>query len=93
MRASDLERIKKEKYKPRIVARLWGGHNGNSIPADVRPLWDKHVKTSSTGKQFINQYEDRWYYNVFHKYPNITDFDSFFDVLKPYFSVQRVQNL
>ena len=93
MRLQDLQRIEQNKFKPKLVARLWGGHNGNSIPADIKPLWNKHVKTAANGKQYINQYEDRWYYSVFKNYPEITDFDSFFKVLKPYFTLQRVQSL
>jgi hypothetical protein len=93
MRASDFDKIQKDKFKPKLVARWWGGYNGNSIPPDVKPLFQKHVKTAANGKQYINQYDDRWYYSVFKNYPHITDWDSFFDVIKPYFTVQRKQDI
>lgn len=93
MRINEFDTFKKKSFAPKAVARLWGGHNGRKVPDDIKPLWNKHVKTASNGKQFINQYPDKWYYDVFYKHPDITDFDSFFNKLKPYFEVQRIQNL
>jgi hypothetical protein len=93
MRINEFEPLKKKNFAPKAVARLWGGHNGRKIPDDIKPLWSKHVKTAANGKQFINQYPDKWYYDIFYKHPDITDFDSFFNKLKPYFEVQRIQSL
>lgn len=91
MRVKDLINIEKKKYQPKPIARYWGGHNGNTMPDDVKKFYSKHVKKSSNGSEYINQYPDSWYYSVFRNNPDITDFDSFFSVIKPYFSTQRKQ--
>lgn len=93
MRASDLDRIQKDKFKPKATARHWGGFNGTRIPDELKPFIKKHVKQAANGNYFINQYPDKWYYDIFYKHPDITDFDSFFAKIKPYFSVQRTQHL
>ena len=93
MRLIVFDNIKKKKYQPKPIARLWGGYNGNRIPDDIKTFFHKHVKTGTNGKQYVNQYPDSWYYSVFKNYSHITDFDSFFSVISPYFSVQRKQDL
>lgn len=80
-------------YKPKAIARLWGGFNGRQIPKELVSFIGKHVKTSANGKQYVTRYEDKWYFNVFANNPKITDFDSFFKVISPYFTVQRLQEL
>lgn len=93
MRLSDLENIKKKKFVPKAIERYWGGPNGNKIPDDIKPLFNKHVKQASNGSYYINRYPDKWYYDIFYKHPDITDFDSFFKKLSPYFTVQRIQHI
>lgn len=90
MRASDFDKAIKKKYQPKPVAIHYGGSNGNATPPDVQELLKRHVKTSKTGKQFISQYPDDWYYSTFKNYPDITDWDSFKKKLAPYWSFQRV---
>ena len=93
MRLQDLINIEKKKYQPKPIARYWGGYNGNSMPDDVKKLFNKHVKKAANGSQYINQYPDSWYYSVFKNTPEITDFDSFLSVIKPYFTIQRKQDI
>lgn len=82
--------LKQQSYKPKAIAIHYGGFNGNKIPDDLKKFIQKHVKTNAKGQNFISQYPDRWYYNAFTATPNITDWDSFYDVIKPYWTTQRV---
>ena len=91
MRLSDFDNLKKKKFQPKPIARYWGGPNGTRVPDDLKPFFNKHVKQAKNGSYYVNQYPDKWYFDVFHKNPNIKDFDSFFAVIKPYFAVQRIQ--
>lgn len=100
MRLADLLAIEKRKAdkakpKPTPIARYWGGYNGNGpMPADVRTVWDKYVKKSANGKEYVTQFQDWWYKNNFASTrPEVKDFDSFFNIIKPYFTVQRKQDL
>ncbi len=88
MRLSDLEKIKKTKYKPRPIAIHYGGFSG-PIPPDKKDFISKHVKTNDRGQQYVSQYPDQWYYDTFTSIPEIKDFDSFIKYLHP-FVVQRV---
>lgn len=93
MKMSELILSEDRDYRPKPVARLWGGYNGRKIPDELKKFMSKHVKTTSDGRQYVNQYPDQWYFTVFSKTPDIKTFDSFFAVIKPYFSVQRIQEL
>ena len=93
MRFEEFDTFRKKSYAPKAIERYWGGATGRKIPDEIKPLYNKHVKQSANGKHFINRYPDKWYFDVFYKHPDITDFDSFFNKLKPYFEVQRIQSL
>ena len=99
MRLQDLlaiEKRKAEKAKPKPfpIARYWGGYNGNKMPDDVKAIYNKYVKKSTNGKEYVTQFQDWWYRNNFESTrPEVKDFDSFFNIIKPYFAVQRKQDL
>lgn len=81
------------KFKPKLVARLWGGFSGRAMPANIKELANKHIKKAENGQLYINQYNDEFYERNFAKSrPEITDFASFWSILKPYFTVMRKDN-
>ena len=93
MRVSDIILNDGKDYRPKPIARLWGGLSGRTVPDDLKKFMAKHIKSTSNGNQYVNQYPDQWYFNIFTNSPEINDFNSFFAIIKPYFTVQRIQEL
>lgn len=90
MKASDIIQYK-DRHKGRIIAIHFGGFNGRKIPEELKPFIAKHVKTSKNGNKYVNQYNDEWYWNVFGDNMGIHDFNSFWKVIKPYFTIQTTK--
>ena len=92
-----INQIIENKYKPKAINIHIGGYNGRPIPNELKKFFSTHVKKSKFGSIYVNEYPDSWYLHTFGDNSpapglvgGIHDFKSFMNIIKPYFSVQRV---
>lgn len=85
-----ISHIVKQDYKPKLIAKHWGGFNGRKIPDELVPFIKKHIKTTSNGYQYIPEYNDSWYGFTFNGKYDIVNFKTFIKIFTPYFSIHRV---
>jgi hypothetical protein len=85
----DPTKLRREKYKGKPIAFHFGGYTGTKIPDELKPFFNKHIKTSKTnGQQFVSQYQDDWYDRTLG-HMGIHSFHDMAKFIRPYFTIVR----
>jgi len=92
-----INQIIENKYRERPINIHIGGYNGRSIPNELKKFLNTHIKKSKNDSLYVSEYSDAWYYRTFNDNSpvpelvnGIHDFKTFMNIIKPYFSVQKI---
>jgi len=92
-----INQIIENKFREKPINIHIGGYNGRHIPDELKKFFKTHVKKSKNGSLYVSEHSDSWYFYTFGDNSpapglvgGIHDFKSFMNIIKPYFSVQKI---